>query len=122
MLFRSLHGGKVVFFGRFIAVLRALAAFLAGVNQMPWKRFFAFNVAGGVVWATSYGLAAFYFGKEVERVGKRLGLVLIVLAVILIVGGMIFLRRHEAELKAKAEQAFPGPLRTEDGRPVHHKG
>jgi membrane protein DedA with SNARE-associated domain len=30
------HGGKVVFFGRFVAVLRALAAFLAGANKMPW--------------------------------------------------------------------------------------
>jgi membrane protein DedA with SNARE-associated domain len=37
-LFRR-HGGKVVFFGRFVAVLRALAAFLAGANCMPWRRF-----------------------------------------------------------------------------------
>ncbi len=41
------HGGKVVFFGRFVALLRALAALLAGTNQMTWPRFLAFNAAGG---------------------------------------------------------------------------
>ena len=44
-LFRK-HGGKVVFFGRFVAVLRAWAAFLAGVNRMPWGRFLLFNALG----------------------------------------------------------------------------
>lgn len=52
------HGGKIIFFGRFIAVLRALEAVLAGANRYPWGRFFAFNAAGGIVWATLYGSAA----------------------------------------------------------------
>jgi membrane protein DedA with SNARE-associated domain len=41
------HGGKVVFFGRFVTVLRTYAAFLAGLNTMHWRRFTAFNAAGG---------------------------------------------------------------------------
>lgn len=41
------HGGKVVFVGRFVAILRALAAFLAGANRMTWPRFLVFNAAGG---------------------------------------------------------------------------
>src|SRR5215471_3626235 len=41
------HGGKVVFFGRFMAVLRALAGVLAGAACMEWRRFLAFNAAGG---------------------------------------------------------------------------
>ena len=52
------HGGKVVFFGRFVAVLRALAAVLAGTNRMSWLRFLAFNAAGGIAWATIYGVGA----------------------------------------------------------------
>ncbi len=43
------HGGKVVFFGRFVAVLRAWAAFLAGTNRMRWPRFLLFNAAGAIV-------------------------------------------------------------------------
>jgi membrane protein DedA with SNARE-associated domain len=44
-LFRK-HGGKVVFFGRFIAVLRAWAAFLAGTNRMPRAPFLLYNALG----------------------------------------------------------------------------
>src|SRR3954467_8654795 len=62
------HGGTVVFFGRFVAVLRVLAAFLAGANRMPWMRFFAFNVAGGIVWAMFYGCAAYALGTRVHAV------------------------------------------------------
>ena len=40
------HGGKVVFFSRFIAVLRALAAFLVGVNRMEWRRFLIATPSG----------------------------------------------------------------------------
>ena len=50
------HGGKVVFFGRFVALLRVLAAFLAGVNCMPWPRFLLFNVlaiGALMLWATA---------------------------------------------------------------------
>src|ERR1700688_3504802 len=48
------HGGKIVFFGRFVAVLRASAAFLAGVNRYNWEKFFLFNAASGIVWATIF--------------------------------------------------------------------
>src|SRR4051812_18976666 len=61
------HGGKVVFFGRFIAILRTYAAFLAGVGQMEWKRFLVANAAGGVAWALIFGLAAYYGGEGVVR-------------------------------------------------------
>ena len=44
--FFSRHGGKTVFFGRWLPVLRFTAALLAGVNEMPWRRFFVFNAAG----------------------------------------------------------------------------
>src|SRR2546428_2033607 len=48
-------GGEVVFFGRFTAILRTYAAFLAGTTRMPWRRFLFFNAAGGIAWATIYG-------------------------------------------------------------------
>src|ERR1700736_4003033 len=48
------HGGKVVFFGRFVSVLRTYAAFLAGTNRMRWRSFLVYNAAGGIVWAAIY--------------------------------------------------------------------
>src|SRR4030095_4010058 len=70
------HGGKVVFFGRFIAVLRALAALLAGINCMTWGRFLLFNALGGIVWAGAYGLGAYAFGETLATALNRLGVVL----------------------------------------------
>ena len=104
------HGGKVVFFGRFVAVLRAWAAFLAGTNRMPWPRFLLFNAAGGVVWATFYGLGGYLLGDNIHRLVGPLGIVLLVLAVLLIIAGLIVVRRNESRLADEAERALPGPL------------
>jgi membrane protein DedA with SNARE-associated domain len=50
------HGGKVVFFGRFITILRYTAAWVAGIAGMPWRKFLFWNAAGGICWATLVGL------------------------------------------------------------------
>jgi membrane protein DedA with SNARE-associated domain len=105
------HGGKVVFFGRFVAVLRVLAAFLAGMNRMDWRMFLYANAAGAVVWSCTVGIAAYTLGRAVLHVTGPLGLSLLALAALTLVGGVLFLRRHEAELEEKAEKALPGPLR-----------
>src|SRR5215472_2521180 len=91
-LFRK-HGGKVVFFGRFVAVLRAWAAFLAGTNRMPWSRFLLFNALGGFVWATLYGLGGYFLGEQINRLTGTVGTITIVLAVLFIVAFLIFLWR-----------------------------
>jgi membrane protein DedA with SNARE-associated domain len=105
------HGGKIVFFGRFIALLRSLAALMAGLNQMSWPRFVVSNAAGGILWATCYGLAAYYVGKRIETLTRPVGLVPLVIGTIIFVGAIWFIRRHEAELAAKAERALPGPVK-----------
>ena len=48
-------GGKTVFIGRFVAILRVTAAWIAGLSHMDWWRFLAWNAAGGIVWATLSG-------------------------------------------------------------------
>jgi membrane protein DedA with SNARE-associated domain len=56
------HGGKTVFFGRFVAILRFTAAWVAGLSRMEWKKFLFWNAAGGICWATLVGLVAYYLG------------------------------------------------------------
>jgi len=104
------HGGKVVFFGRFIAVLRALAALLAGANRMTWPRFLVFNAAGGIIWASVYGLGSYYLGQQLHHVLGPVGIGLLAVAAVLVVGGFVFLRRHEKRLEETAERALPGSL------------
>jgi membrane protein DedA with SNARE-associated domain len=110
------YGSMVVFFGRFVAVLRALAAFLAGANRMPWPHFLLANAAGGIVWAAAYGLGAFYLGKQVEKLSGPVGTALAIVGAVVAIGGIVLIRSHEAQLEAKAEEALPGPL-----RPVHER-
>ena len=59
------YGNVVVFFGRFVAVLRMFAALLAGANSMPAGRFFFFNITGGVCWACLFGFGAYAVGAEI---------------------------------------------------------
>lgn len=108
-LFRR-HGGKVVFFGRFVAVLRAWAAFLAGTSRMPWPRFLAFNAAGGIVWATLFGTAGYVLGRNVEIFAGIFGKVTLALGVVLLLAGFFFLRHNEKRLEDEADRAMPGPI------------
>jgi membrane protein DedA with SNARE-associated domain len=108
-LFRE-HGALVVFFGRFVAVLRAWAAILAGTNRMPWPKFLVANAAGGVVWAAGVGLAAYSFGEAASRFAGVIGWVFLGVAVVGLVAGGAFLRKHEKRLEDEAERALPGPL------------
>jgi membrane protein DedA with SNARE-associated domain len=106
------HGGKIVFFGRFVAVLRALAALLAGANYMSWPRFLLFNAAGGIVWAALYGLAAYHVGHALEHITKPAALGLTIVATIAIGLLLIIVQRREGELVEAAERALPGPLKS----------
>src|SRR4051794_41022815 len=57
------HGAKAVFFGRFVSILRVTAAWLAGISHMHWWRFLFWNALGGIVWATAFGIVAYYAGR-----------------------------------------------------------
>lgn len=99
------HGGKVVFFGRFIAFLRTFAALLAGANHMPWQRFLVWNALGGVFWTCLYGFGAYLLGNQVHRLVGPFGIAVGAVALAVVVLSVRFVRRHEARLieEAKAE-------------------
>ncbi len=82
------HGSKTVFFGRFIALLRVTAAWLAGITRMHWWLFAAWNAAGGIVWAVGIGLLAYFAGKAAADAVSRFGLYGVIGIVVL--GGLGF--------------------------------
>jgi membrane protein DedA with SNARE-associated domain len=110
--FFARHGDKTVFFGRFVAVLRAWAAFLAGVNQMKWSTFLIYNAAGAILWATCFGLLGFFAGrvfhdnfKQVEHLARNISWTIsgiILVAVIVIV--LVILSRRRASHSSKKSQ------------------
>jgi membrane protein DedA with SNARE-associated domain len=105
------HGAKVVFFGRFVSVLRTYAAFLAGTSKMRWRLFLPANGAGGIVWAGVYTLASYLAGAALQRASSTISWILAGAAIIAIVGAVLLLRRQAGRLAVRAEAAYPGPLR-----------
>jgi membrane protein DedA with SNARE-associated domain len=104
------HGTKVVFFGRFVSVLRTYAAFLAGTSKMPWRRFLPANASGGIVWAAIFTLASYLAGGAVQRASGTITWVLGGAAAAAIIAGWFLVRRQAGRLAARAEAAYPGPL------------
>ncbi|MDQ6650834.1 MAG: DedA family protein [Actinomycetota bacterium] len=103
-------GGKAVFLGRFTAALRAMVPGLAGMAGMPFRTFAIYNVAGGVVWATSFVLLGYVAGDGWRRLESRLqlggyalfGLVVLALAAVLLV-------RRVRRRRAQRSEAPSGP-------------
>ncbi|HUY58972.1 MAG TPA: DedA family protein [Solirubrobacteraceae bacterium] len=93
------HGAKTVFIGRWIALVRFATAWLAGINEMPFRTFFAWNAAGGITWALTYGLVGYYGGDAVAHVLERVGIIAaIVLAVVIVVAVVVWqVRERRAE-------------------------
>ena len=104
------YGGRVVFFGRFVSILRTYAAFLAGSNRMNYGRFFLFNASGGIAWSGIYALGFYYAGKALRGVRGPVDIGLGAAAVVLVVAFIVWLRRNERRLEHQAEERYPGPL------------
>ncbi|MEP6782894.1 MAG: DedA family protein [Acidobacteriota bacterium] len=105
-LFRR-HGGKVVFFGRFVAILRALAAVLAGLNGMDWRRFLLYNALGAIIWAGGFGIAAYTFGEKLTNALHESRIALAIAAVAAMSAGFVVARRYERRLEDEAGLTEP---------------
>jgi len=108
-LFRR-HGGKVVFFGRFVVFLRTFAAVLAGANAMPWPRFMLWNALGGAAWSALYGFVPYLLGNQFRRLEGPAGIAIGVVAAGVIATTIYVVNRSEKRLLAQAK----ADLATED--------
>lgn len=88
------HGGKAVFIGRWLPVLRVYASWLAGASKMQWRTFFFWNAVGGVAWAVSMAVLGYYGGSAaatlIEDLGKY-GIIVVAIAGI----SLFFLYRRQ---------------------------
>jgi len=105
------YGGKAVFFGRWLPVLRVYASWMAGGSRMPWRTFVLWNTAGGICWALSIGLAGYFGGAAAKSVIEALGIYGLFLVPIGLIAGYLVYRSHQRRLLrtlAAEGQADPG--------------
>ena len=93
------RGGPAVFLGRFIAFLRAVMPFLAGTARMRYRRFLAYNAAGGLVWGVGSVLLGYLAGNSYAAIERTLGraaaLAVAAAVVALLIGWGIRRRRRD---------------------------
>jgi membrane protein DedA with SNARE-associated domain len=95
------HGPIVVFVGRFVTVLRYTAAWAAGLGKMPWWKFLFWNALGGICWAVSVGLVAYYAGNAAADAIQRYGIYAAVVIVAAIVIGFFLTRAGRKRLESR---------------------
>ena len=92
------HGGKTVFFGRFVALLRVTSAWLSGITRMHWWQFLIWNAVGGIVWATGVALLAYWAGQAVADAIERYGLYAVLGLIAAGIVGWLVMRRLRSRL------------------------
>jgi membrane protein DedA with SNARE-associated domain len=99
------HGPKAVFLGRFVAVLRFTAAWLAGITHMAWWKFLFWNALGGVVWAALVGIVSYYFGQAAADAIAKYGGIGAAVVVVLVVVAVLALHFGRKRLEEKGSDA-----------------
>jgi membrane protein DedA with SNARE-associated domain len=98
------HGPKAVFMARWIALVRFAAAWLAGINRMPFKHFFFWNALGGITWGITFGLVGYYGGHAATRVLATLGIIGAVILGLMLLAVLAYLWTRERRATAQSEE------------------
>jgi membrane-associated protein len=103
--FLARRGGWAVFLGRFVAFFRAVMPALAGTAGMRYRRFLAFNAAGGIVWGTGVVLLGYLAGNSYAAVERSVGRGAALAAAAVVVVGIIVwrIRSHRADRRVTHE-------------------
>lgn len=102
--FFARHGPKAVFLARWVALVRFAAAWLAGINRMPFRLFFFWNALGGISWGVTFALVGYFAGHAGAGVLAKVGIAGAVVLGAMIVGviGYVVIRerRHRDQDEA----------------------
>ncbi|MBI3562758.1 MAG: DedA family protein [Gammaproteobacteria bacterium] len=94
--FYEKHGGKTIIIARFIPVVRTFAPFVAGIGNMRYARFIAYNIIGGIAWVVVFVSAGIYFGN-LPWVKNNLTLVILGIIILSIMPGLVEYLRHRLQ-------------------------
>lgn len=95
--FYARHGGKTIIIARFMPIIRTFAPVVAGMGEMQYSRFLAYNLVGGVAWVWSMLLLGYSLGRTFPGVAKHIELIILVIVFLSILPAII------ARYKSKSE-------------------
>jgi membrane protein DedA with SNARE-associated domain/membrane-associated phospholipid phosphatase len=104
----SRHGGKTIFIGRFISLVRAFAPFIAGSSGMRYRDFVPYSILGTGLWASAHILVGYFFSRSIETAAKYAGRGAFLLAttIVVVVGIVFVVRRLRVEENRRAIAAW----------------
>ncbi len=104
----SRHGGKTIFIGRFISLVRAFAPFIAGSSGMRYRAFVPYSILGTGLWASAHILVGYFFSRSIESAAKYAGRGAFVLAttIVVIVAAVVAVRWFREERNRRAAVAW----------------
>ena len=109
------HGPKAVFLARWIALVRFAAAWLAGINRMPFRQFFFWNALGGLTWGVTFGLVGYFAGEAGAGVLAKFGMVGAIVLGVLLAGGILYVVVRERRRGSDSDEFAELPRRRDTG-------
>lgn len=107
--FYEKYGGKTVILARFVPIIRTFCPPVAGAAQMPYTRYLAFDICGGIVWVSSMILGGYFLGRSVPHIQERIHYVILAVIFLSILPAIIsILRARRATARGSAPVPKPG--------------
>jgi len=102
------HGGKTIILARFVPIIRTFAPFVAGVGEMTYGRFIAYNVVGGILWVALFTFGGYFFGN-IPFVEQNFSLVVIAIVLISVMPAVVeYLKSRRQAPQAPARASGSG--------------
>jgi membrane protein DedA with SNARE-associated domain len=129
--FFAVHGAHAVLVARFVPIVRILAGLVAGITEMPFTQFAAYNAVAGVIWSVLFGLLGYSFGRNLPLLEHRLGEAGLVAGALVVIAGLGLLawrrtrrkpdtRKQKSEAYAAEREPISIPMQAESARSEDH--
>jgi len=102
--FYEKYGGKTVILARFVPIIRTFCPPVAGAAQMSYGRYFAYDIAGGLLWGAGMILGGYLLGRQIPNIGENIHYVIAIVIFLSILPPVIGALRARSSATAKADE------------------
>jgi membrane-associated protein len=100
--FYARHGARTIVIARFVPIVRTFAPVVAGVGQMPYRRFLFYNVAGGVGWVVSMTWTGYLLGQTIPNIDRHIHITVVIVIVLSLIPIVVEIMRERRKQSASS--------------------